>query len=77
MVLDPILSGIAIKTEINMMKTSLTRKALVNHAVGLRARIERAPQRRAQRTMEAGNLLITVHDSSQILKLTTFYILRL
>lgn len=58
MVLDPIGSGIAIKTEINMMKTSLTRKALVSHAVGLRARIERAPQRRAQRTMEAGIYLL-------------------
>lgn len=58
MVLDPIGSGIAIKTEINIMKTSLTRKALVGHAVGLRVRIERAPQRRAQRTMAAGIYLL-------------------
>lgn len=36
-------SGIAIRTEINMMKTSLRRKAQVGHA---EVRIERAPQRR-------------------------------
>lgn len=39
-------SGIAIRTEINMMKTSLRRKAQVGHDVGLQVKIERAPQRR-------------------------------